>query len=517
MACCDGPPSEPPQRLARHLNMLLAGERLEKRRALDVLLAEAQNERTTEEEVRTLLRPALAALDSPTEACRSRSLRLLSVLLDRLPRSQDDLPLLVPTLSRRLSPLKPVEPAEELRLELMRLLSRLVALRGPDLGPYVGDFVTALSRCMLDPFAEVKKEACRCATNLANTIPEHFHLQAESLLPPLLHMFTHQHSRVRSAAVLCIGQVVLHSSGKTLDDVFTHLAQRLFDDAPLVRQAVTDVVSLWLLILRDRYSYFHKLVPLLLSSLSDEMPDIKQSAAEYWNKIGLQWQKENEEDLKDKLEFSSPPPRLCPAVERPCLGCRELVQRNLYRLLPAVGHDIGDWVVGTRIKAAELLRLLLLHAEDYSTQHMQILVTILHRACSDDESTVVINGILSAELIGTFVNPEVFLKLMLVSIQQSPSPSSLMVLSAAVRGSSAELLHPFLPRILDTLVDPDVAQATAKDEYHRQLVVFVKAVLGICGDACRDISLQLHKILLCSRALCPNDNVQNEVFFWNHS
>uniref|UniRef100_A0A8C4QWF5 Dynein axonemal assembly factor 5 n=1 Tax=Eptatretus burgeri TaxID=7764 RepID=A0A8C4QWF5_EPTBU len=511
MACDDGPPLESPQRLARQLNLLLAGERLEKQRALDVLVAEAKNERTTEEEVRMLLRPSLAALDSRTEACRSRSLRLLSVLLDRLPPTRDDLPLLVPALSRRLSPLKPAEPAEELRLELVRLLSRVVALHGPDLGPYVGDFVTALCRCMLDPFAEVKKEACRCATNLANAVPEHFHLQAESLLPPLLHMFTHQHSRVRSVAVLCLGQVVLHSSGKTLEDVFTHLAQRLFDDAPMVRQAVTDVVSMWLLNLRDRYSYFHKLVPLLLSSLSDEMPDIKQSAAEYWSKIGLQWQMENEEDLKDKLDFSSPTPQLYPAVERPCLGCRELVQRNLYRLLPAVGNDIGDWVVGTRIKAAQLLRLLLLHAEDYSTQHMQILVTILHRACSDDESTVVINGILAAELIGTFVNPEVFLKLMLARIQQSASPSSLMVLASAVRCSSVELLHPFLPRILETLVDPDVSQATAKDDYHRQLVAFVKALVGFCGDGCQDISLQLHKILLCSRALCPNDDVQKQV------
>ena len=171
MACDDGPPLESPQRLARQLNLLLAGERLEKQRALDFLVAEAKNERTTEEEVRMLLRPSLAALDSRTEACRSRSLRLVSVLLDRLPPTRDDLPLLVPALSRRLSPVKPAEPAEELRLELVRLLSRVVALRGPDLGPYVGDFVTALCRCMLDPFAEVKKEACRCATNLANAIP----------------------------------------------------------------------------------------------------------------------------------------------------------------------------------------------------------------------------------------------------------------------------------------------------------------------------------------------------------
>lgn len=41
-----------------------------------------------------------------------------------------------------------------------------------------------------------------------------------------------------------------------------------------VRQAVTRVVGGWLLELRDRYSFFHKLIPLLLSSLEDEMPHI---------------------------------------------------------------------------------------------------------------------------------------------------------------------------------------------------------------------------------------------------
>lgn len=31
-------------------------------------------------------------------------------------------------------------------------------------------------------------------------------------------------------------------------------------------------------------------------------------AASLWEKVGLQWQRENEDDLKDKLDFASPPP-----------------------------------------------------------------------------------------------------------------------------------------------------------------------------------------------------------------
>lgn len=42
-----------------------------------------------------------------------------------------------------------------------------------------------------------------------------------------------------------------------------------------VRRAVASVVGGWLLRLRDRYSFFHKLIPLLLSSLSDEVPEVR--------------------------------------------------------------------------------------------------------------------------------------------------------------------------------------------------------------------------------------------------
>lgn len=38
---------------------------------------------------------------------------------------------------------------------------------------------------------------------------------------------------------------------------------------------MASVVGGWLLRLRDRYSFFHKLIPLLLSSLSDEVPEVR--------------------------------------------------------------------------------------------------------------------------------------------------------------------------------------------------------------------------------------------------
>ena len=132
---------------------------------------------------------------------------------------------------------------------------------------------------------------------------EHFHMQAESLVKPLMQTISHQHSRVRVSVIEATGAVIQHGTGKNVDDVLSHLAQRLFDDSPQVefkamfeahcvllhlpllnsafsvffqvRKAVTVVVGDWLLHMRDRYSYFHKLIPLLLSNINDEIPEIR--------------------------------------------------------------------------------------------------------------------------------------------------------------------------------------------------------------------------------------------------
>lgn len=80
---------------------------------------------------------------------------------------------------------------------------------------------------------------------------------------------------------------------------------------------------------------------------------------------------------------------LLPLERRPGLGCRELVFRNLCKILPAICHDITDWVVATRVKSAQLLAVLLLHAEDHATQHLEVLLRTLLLACADEEPAVV--------------------------------------------------------------------------------------------------------------------------------
>uniref|UniRef100_A0A8C1VW80 Dynein axonemal assembly factor 5 n=1 Tax=Cyprinus carpio TaxID=7962 RepID=A0A8C1VW80_CYPCA len=493
--------------LARHLNCLNEDNKIARKRALEALKRETVEQRLSggalQELFGGLLKALLKCLSDPAETCRDTAIQILTGFIRAVPRPEDSLPYLMPALAQRLGGKEILEPAEELRLALMETLSLVLEVCGRQLAPYLEDMIKILQRTITDPFPEVKKESCKCVISVAQSIPDHFHLQAESLLKPLLQTISHQHSQVRVSVTQATGAVIQHSTGKNVDDVLSHLAQRLFDDSPRVRKAVTVVVGDWLLRLPDRYSYFHKLIPLLLSSLSDEIPEIRTLAEDLWKKIGSQWEKENEDDLKDKMDFRLPAPALYTSgVERPGLGCRELVVRNLSKLLPAVGRDIGDWLVQTRVKTAQLLRVLLLHAEDHCTQHLQSLLTVLYHACADPETDVRAQCLESAKLLGAFVSAEVYLKLLLPHVEDFTSCSSaspwapLTVLGAILRGSSREALQPHLIKIGDTLAHPEVCQGSQQALYLDQLLVCVDAVLCVCQVDCAVISLQLLKVLI---------------------
>ena len=65
------------------------------------------------------------------------------------------------------------------------------------------------------------------------------------------------------------------------------------------------------------------------------------------------------------------------------------MMRNLSKILPGLMRDVCDWVLDTRVKSASLLYTLLLNAEEYVTQHMEILTSGMYRACADEDQRVV--------------------------------------------------------------------------------------------------------------------------------
>lgn len=229
-------------------------------------------------------------ISDESEACRESAVNILKDLLVEKVIVDLNLVLLMPVLSVRLGSEEVVEPSEEVRYALVELLHSVVKRSSKDLLPYFNDIVVILKKAILDPYPKIKKESCECASSLALAIPQSFHMQSESLITPLVQILTHQQYRVRVSAIAALGQfwsekchvhifsllsdinfifetgvVVRYGNNKSIKEVSGPLAERMFDQTPQVREAITQVIGDWLVHLPDRYSYFHVMIPLMLT------------------------------------------------------------------------------------------------------------------------------------------------------------------------------------------------------------------------------------------------------------
>ncbi|XP_041473460.1 dynein assembly factor 5, axonemal-like [Lytechinus variegatus] len=505
------------QAIARHINCLSEGSRMAKRRALDNIRKETiGKDPTYDAEVlqgvfEAEMKPLLKCFGDPVDKCRELSAQLVQEFVERIPRPSEILPYLVPTIVTRLGNQEIVESAEELRLSLVQLLTKLVELTGDKSAPFLDDFVKILQRTLVDPFADVRRESCTCTCKLARIIPQHFHMQSESLITPLLQTISHQHSKVRVQVIYTVGDVLQFGNHKPMEKVISHLAQRLFDQSPQVRLAVTNVVGGWLLDFVDRYSFHHKLIPLLLTSQTDELDEISSKAKQLWVDVGKKYAEENEKDLKDQMDFVDPEIELPPGYnERPNLGCRTLIFRNMSKILPGLLNDLTDWTITNRIMSAKLLHVLLVNAEDHTTQHMAPLLAGMYKACSDEEMEVVHRIQKSGELVGFYVGPEIYCKLILPTVQAAQGPGVLMTFASVLLGTKRAALKSYLVAICKTLAEPDVCRSEDKN-YQNQLLSCVMSIILVAKEDCGDVTLELFTVLITIMATARDSELRDKV------
>ncbi|XP_052819381.1 dynein axonemal assembly factor 5-like [Mya arenaria] len=504
------------QGLARHLNCLGEDNKMARRRALESIRKDTVNRKPilTAEETKPILneilKPLLKEFSDSVEKCRELALEIISDFLCRVNDPEEYLPYVMPVMVQRLGQQDIVEPSEEIRLQLVTFMHEILERSGKELSVYLDDLIKILQKTLIDPYSEVKKVSCQCVTTVAKAIPAYFYQQSESLIKPLLMSISHQHSKVRTTVIYTIGDTIQYGHNKHLETVVSHLAQRLFDLNPAVRMAVTKVVGNWMLDLMDRYSFWNKLIPLLLTSLSDEQPEIREVADSLWHDVGLKFANENEEELKDKMDFPKQEySHYPPGVERPNLGCRTLMFRNMSKILPALMRDVQDWVVDTRKKSSALLYHILLNGEEYITQHMEIITAGMFKACADDEKEVVKNMQKAAELIGYFVEVEIWSKLILKTVRASQSYPSIMVLGAVIRGTQQARLQPHLPNILDTLYNPEVCQSI-QVAVQQQLLLCVEGVMSVLGTGVQECGQTVFNLLHTVLALQQGDLIRDK-------
>lgn len=178
------------------------------------------------------------------ETCRDLTVEILKIFLEALPPDDRHIIYIIPMMSRRLGVQELIEPSEEVRLKCVSLLRMIIFKYKDLLVQYIQDVTGILARTVMDNYPNVKKESCGCISDYAKTLSRHFYSQSEYLVKPILSNFTHQHYRVRLAAVEAIGNVIRYGNSKLMEEVATPLAQRLFDQNGIVRKGRFYIINI---------------------------------------------------------------------------------------------------------------------------------------------------------------------------------------------------------------------------------------------------------------------------------
>jgi len=511
------------QSIRRDIQCLTDQNKVARRRALERLIKNTLDKvpplscDILSEIYKCLFKPVLKLFSDEVDRTRELAVDLTSRFFPKLNETDQYLSYIIPTIHKRLVADEIIEATEEIRLQLIEVLLKIIEICAANPGNYINEIVQVLQVTITDPFSDVRKSSCLCTDKLASIAPQKFYEQGESLIDPLIKSLPHQHNKVRSVVLKTIGVVVLATSGKAVNDVFNHIAQRIFDNSPSVRLVVSEVAGEWLLKLRDRYSFFQKLIPLLLSGFSDEMPEIRERSYIYFKEAGKLYEEENEAEFKEEKEYhvSKHFEHLIEHV-RPILGCRVLIQRNFSKILPAIQNDITDWTVSARIKSASLLYWLVYYCEDHITMHMQLLSQVLYRGVQDEENMVVVKVIETACLVGLFVEPSIYCKLILPYLESSSaiSPvanySGLSILGAYIKGANYYLLDSEIQTICSTLGNPDICSMRDKKS-QEELLKCIDEIISKTGINHSLISCILFKILLNVFALACTDMIKENI------
>nr|XP_018903074.1 PREDICTED: dynein assembly factor 5, axonemal [Bemisia tabaci] len=457
-----------------------------------------------------ILKSVIRCFNDSAEVCREKSVLLAEALIKQSPVNEKYLMVIIPTLHQRLGDEKVAENSEEVRLLEINFLRLIVSKYGLHLPAYLSDIIDILCKSIIDPYPEVKIASCACASELSMVIPAHFHMQSESLISPLTQTLGHRQSKVRISAINAIGLVVKNGNNRSVEVVAGPLAERLFDQSPGVRKAVTLVVGDWLLNLRDRYSYFRFLIPLILTSLSDEIPEHQIEAAMLWDKIGQQYFTENEKELQEKLDYLPAKPDHYPQkLERPHLGCRVLVQREMSKFIPAIAKELEDWVDDVKVKSAQLLAVVLLHGEHSITMHLEKILPTMYRAIIDTDTRVSENVDRAAKTMGYFVPPETYCKLVLPLLEESHHAGHLRLLASLISTSPKDSLIPLIEEVTNLLSSSNVCHSR-EALYQFYLLEACRSILNVCEKNCSVISRQLFVAILSVLGLAANEEIREE-------
>jgi len=396
-----------------------------------------------------LAKPLLRRFEDSSERCRELAISAFSAMTARTEAVLELLPYAIPVLRDRLGPASsdskdPTEGSEEIRVKLHALLRWLLDSAEMGISAYASDAVEIMEFTVEDSHADVLLEACGCLEVLVTHLGRRLQPVSKKLAWTFMPNLTHKRARVRVATLRALRGLMHCGAHETILDMvaFRHpnlvpikafygedqkvnyFGKLITDGSVQVRVEFIRVIGDWMTTLIERTDHESRLLPFVISALTDEADLVQREAAELMERLGVQHEKEHEKELKSTLYYmpehfgedlygkgEDALPLPPPFNGRPRLGARILVKNNFNMVVNPVIGEMSSWQVELRAKAAVLLRTMLVYLEDNATQHVQQLCLAFISASKDDAVVQQVGE--CCRLVGRFVRPGEWLGVLL--------------------------------------------------------------------------------------------------------
>lgn len=237
------------------------------------------------------------------------------------------------------------------------------------------------------------------------------------------------------------------------------------DSAAVVRLAFINAAGDWLLHLDERIDHQGRLLPYIMTGLTDTNREVQIRSLALLGDIGALYEQDNNKDLKDILCYLPEEAHnigwrslrdawqggscsgIFPEIfkERPRVGARRVVASNFAGVAGGIAGELRGWHADCRCRAAALLEMYSVFVEDWMQQHVYELVPAMLQAASAahqrmaDADAVAAAGALArcCSMMGLFVAPQCFVRMVEPVLSDTD-------LSAGVRAAAAAALGDFL-------------------------------------------------------------------------
>ncbi|XP_062534078.1 dynein axonemal assembly factor 5-like [Armigeres subalbatus] len=416
------------------------------------------------------------------EIIRNLAITLIGELLEKLPTNDFYLEYIIPVIVRRIGKAETIEESEEIRLHLLEQLEVIIrkyadpdGSAGDPLLKSYDNIIDILVKTLKDPYPAAQKQSCDLVKLLAESTPS-MHYRAEALVTPATGVLRHRHSANRIAAIEALGILALniHSNAEKVVQIIVDISPLLMDSVPFVRRACGRVGCLMLLKLRDRYSFFYRILPLVLNCLTDDTVEVRDDIFVRWKEAGELYYKENETELS-KLKLVDNTSASYPSeYERPTLPCRAIVQRSL-RIINLVLHEMEEWKDDIRLHATKLLKIVILHAEKtFSTLFLEV-NPVLCKTCMDSDKDVAAEALKVAQLCGVMLEYDTWSRHAQTEFSKFHTIGHLKCFHAMYHSAGLDRLKD-LTKIACLLTDTEVCHQM-HENYQHELLSFCESLI----------------------------------------